>query len=364
MHTKDVMYLGGNRVFKFWERGEKWKVISPDLSNQDPKKILTTGSGAENYAVVYALAESPVKARMIWAGSDDGKLWITENEGDSWTDLTDNLPKNVKGQWISRIEPSHFDTKTAYIAIDAHRSNNFSPLAYRTSDGGKTWNSIAGNLPDDGPVKVLREDLTNPNLLFAGTEFHLFVSTNRGEQWSVFGDLPTVAVDDIVIHPRENDLVIATHGRSIYVVDDIHPLQEFVDSVRVKDVYVFKPRPAYGRNLLPGFADFNGTTVYRGSNPPDGAIISYFIKEFKGEGVAISIADTNGHTVANLSGTNTPGINRVVWDLKFTKDLLAEYGSQGQTFVKPGIYVITLSSGKLKHSQKITVDIAPGLETR
>jgi photosystem II stability/assembly factor-like uncharacterized protein len=363
-HTKGVMYLGGNRVFKFWDRGEKWKAISPDLSNQDPKKILTTGSGAENHAVVYTLAESPLKAGMLWAGTDDGKFWITENDGDTWTDLTDNLPKNVKGNWISRVEPSHFDQKVAYLAVDAHRSNNFVPLAFRTSDGGKTWNSIAGNLPVDGPVKVVREDLINANLLFAGTEFHLYVSTDRGEQWSLFGDLPTVAVDDIVIHPRENDLVIATHGRSIYVVDDIRPLQEFADSVRAKDLYLAKPRRAFGRNLLPGFVDMNGTTVYRGANPPEGAILTYYIKEFKGEGVSITIADSAGRTVANLAGTNAPGFNRVVWDLKISKDLLTDYGGQGQTFVRPGEYTISLSSGKLKHSQKITVDIAPGLETR
>ncbi|MFZ4622521.1 MAG: hypothetical protein ACOYNS_18295, partial [Bacteroidota bacterium] len=363
-HTKGVMYLGGNRVFKFWERGEKWKVISPDLSGQDPKKILTTGSGAENHAVVFALCESPLKAGMLWAGTDDGKLWITENDGETWSDLSENLPKNVKGLWISRIEASHFDAKTAFIAIDGHRSNNFAPLAFKTTDGGKSWNSITGNLPADGPVKVVREDLVNPNLLFAGTEFHLFVSTNLGEQWSTLADIPTVAVDDIVIHPRENDLVVATHGRSIYVIDDIHPLQEFVDSIRAKDLHVFKPRAAFGRNLLPGFSDNNGTTVFRGANPADGAYINYYLKEFKGDGVSISISDTSGHTVANLTGPNSPGINRVVWDLKITSDLLNSYGGQGQVFVKPGIYNVNVSSGKLKHTQKLTVNIAPGIETR
>ena len=158
--------------------------------------------------------------------------------------------------------------------------------------------------------------------------------------------------------------MIATHGRSIYVVDDIRPLQEFADSVRAKDLYLAKPRRAFGRNLLPGFADMNGATVYRGANPPEGSILTYYIKEFKGEGVSITIADSAGRTVANLAGTNAPGFNRVVWDLKISKDLLTDYGGQGQTFVRPGEYTISLSSGKLKHSQKITVDIAPGLETR
>lgn len=364
VHQKGTMYLGGNHVFKFWDHGEKWKRISPDLSAQDPKRILTTGSGAENYAVVYTLAESPLRAGMLWAGCDDGKLWVTENEGETWTDLSENLPKNVRGQWISRIEASHFDPKVAYVAIDAHRANNFAPLAFRTADGGKSWTSVAGDLPENHPVKVLREDPKNPSLLYAGTEFHLFVSTNQGAQWSVLSDLPTVAVDDIVIHPRDNDLIAATHGRSLYVIDDIHPLQEFADSIRAKDLHLFTPRPAFGRNLLPGFAESNGNTVFRGANPPDGAILTYYLKDFKGEAVSVSITDTSGHAVANLSGTNTPGFNRVVWDLKISKDLLTDYGGQGQAFVRPGIYTVTVSSGKLKQTQKLTVDIAPGIETR
>lgn len=363
-HTKGAMYLGGNRVFKFWDRGEKWSAISPDLSTQDPKKIMTTGSGAENYGVVYALAESPLRAGMLWAGTDDGKLWITENEGASWTDLTEHLPKNVKGQWISRIEPSHFDPKVAYIAIDAHRTGVFSPLVFRTADGGKTWVSAAGDLPGDGPVKVVREDLSNPELLFAGTEFALFTSLDKGNHWVKIGGLPTVAVDDIVIHPRERDLVVATHGRSIYILDDIRPLEELVDSVQKKEAHLFTPRKAFGINLLPGFVESLGTTVYRGENPPIGALINYYVKEFTGEPVKISISNSSDQPVANLTGPNSPGINRVVWDLKMTKDLLTEYGGEGQLFVKPGTYTVSLSYGKFKQKQKVLVEIAKGLETK
>ncbi len=167
-HVPGTMYLAGNRVFKLMERAEQWKLISSDLSTQDPKKIMSVGSGAENYGVVYTLAESPVKAGMLWVGTDDGKVWITENVGESWTDLSDHLPKAAKGQWMSRIEPSYHDPKIAYLAVDAHRTDNYGPLAYRTEDGGKSWQSIASNLSADGPVKVLREDPKNPNLLFAG----------------------------------------------------------------------------------------------------------------------------------------------------------------------------------------------------
>ncbi len=364
IHTKGTMYLGGNRVFKFWDRGEKWSVISPDLSTQDPKKIMTTGSGAENYGVVYTLAESPLKAGMLWAGTDDGKIWITENEGASWVDLTENLPKGVKGQWISRIEPSHFDAKAAYLTIDAHRSGNYAPLVFRTADGGKTWISVAGNLPAEGPAKVVREDLSNPNLLFGGTEFALFTSLDRGEHWVKIGSLPTVAVDDIVIQPRERDLVVATHGRSLYILDDIRPLEELVDSVQKKEAYLFTPRKAFGINLLPGFVESLGTTVYRGENPPQGVIINYYLKEFTGEPVKVSISNAADQPVANLTGSNSPGINRVIWDLRMSKDLLTEYGGEGQLFVSPGTYTVSMSYGKFKQKQKVQVEIAKGLETK
>jgi photosystem II stability/assembly factor-like uncharacterized protein len=363
-HSKGTMYLAGNRVFKLTNKGEHWKLISPDLSTQDPKKILTTGSGAENYGVVYTLAESPVKEGMLWAGTDDGKFWITENEGETWKDLTGNLPKEVKGEWISRVEASRHNANTAYLAVDAHRSGKYAPYAYKTNDGGKSWKNISGNLPADGPVKVIREDVQNPNLLFAGTEFNLFVSFDQGSNWMKFGGLPTVAVDDIAIHPRDRDVVIATHGRSLYIVDDIRPLEEFVDSVQKKDAYLFSLRPANGYYPLPGFGDWNGNAVFRGANPPEGAIINYWVKDFTGDGVKISIANAAGQTVANLSGAGTPGFNRMTWDLKMSNDLLTGYGGEGQKFIPSGEYTVSMSYGKTSQKQKLQVTIAPGIETR
>ena len=363
-HNKGVMYLAGNRVFKLMEKGEQWKVISPDLSMQDHDKIMSVGSGAENYGVVYTLAESPVKPGLLWAGTDDGKFWITENEGETWIDLTNNLPKEVKGQWISRVEASHHNAKVAYLAVDAHRTGNYAPLVYRTDDGGRSWKSIAGNLPSDGPVKVIREGLKNPNLLFAGTEFGLFISANRGQSWLKFGELPTVAVDDIVIHPRDFDLVIATHGRSIYIVDDVQPLEELTNDIVDKEAHLFSVRPAYGFYQLEGFADWNGTTVFRGANPPLGAMINFYVKEYSGEPAKISITNAADKVVANLTVSCGPGFNRTSWDLKMTKDLLTEYGGEGQKFVKSGEYTVTLNYGKTKHTQKLKVEIAAGIETR
>jgi photosystem II stability/assembly factor-like uncharacterized protein len=364
LHEKGTMYLGGNRVFKLFDRGEHWKVMSPDLSAQDPKKIMTTGSGAENYGVVYALAESPLAAGMLWAGTDDGKLWVTRDGGENWTDLTDHLPKIAKGQWIGRIEPSHFDVEVAYLAVIGYPSGIYAPLAFRTSDGGKSWSNIAGNLPSEGPVKVVREDLKNPDLLFAGTEFGLFLSLDRGNKWEKFGEMPRVAVDDIVIHPRDLDLVIATHGRSLFIVDDIRPLEELTPEVQDKPARLFQPRIAYGYYLYDGWVDYGGGAEYRGANPPPGALISFYVKEFNGDQVKLSVTNSEGRTVANLTSPGNPGVGRVVWDLKPTKDLLNDYGGQGQKFVSSGDYTLTLSYGKVKESQKFYVDIAPGIETR
>jgi photosystem II stability/assembly factor-like uncharacterized protein len=363
-HTKGVMYLGANRVFKLTGRGEEWKLISPDLSTNDPTKTTAVGSGAETFGVIYTIAESPVKVGMLWAGTDDGKLWITEDEGGRWTDLTANLPPSARGQWISRVEAGWSDAQVAYIAVDAHRAGIYAPLAFRTGDGGKTWQNVAGNLPGDHPVKVVREDSRNPNLLFAGTEFGLFASFDRGATWSPFGGLPTVAVDDIVIHPRERDLVVATHGRSLYIVDDIRPLEDLTPEVLAADAYLFAPRPAFGRFLLPGFADWGGKFEFRGENPAIGALINWYVRDFTGDTVKISITNAADQPVANLTAPGTPGLNRIVWDLRLTKDLLTDYGGEGPKFVRSGEYTVTLSFGKTKVKQKLVVKIADGVETR
>jgi photosystem II stability/assembly factor-like uncharacterized protein len=364
LHTPGTMYLAGNRVFRLTKWGEHWEPISPDLSAHDPDKMTAVGSGAENYAVVYALAESPLRAGMLWAGTDDGKLWVTRDGGTNWQDLTRNLPGEAKGLWISRIEPGHFSEDVAYLVVDGHRSGNYAPLVYRTTDGGKGWSKIADGIAKDEPAKVIREDLSNPDLLFLGTEFHLYASIDRGKHWTKFGGLPTVAVDDIVVHPRDRDLVIATHGRSLYIVDDIRPLEEFRDSVRSKDAYFFTPRDAEGFELLPGFADWAGAGNFRGANPPQGAILNYWIRDYNGDGVSFTVKNSSDRTVATLSGAGTSGFNRVVWDLKMSKDLLNDYGGEGQKFVAPGEYTITFTYGKVSQSRKIVLTMAPGLETR
>ncbi len=365
-HEKGVLYLAGNRVFRLTARGERWEAISPDLSaTRDPEKVAVAGSGAETYAVVYTLAESPVAAGTLWAGTDDGKLWITRDDGKSWTDLTATLPPEAKGQWISRVEAGHKDAAVAYLAVDAHRSGHYGPLAWRTADGGKTWTSIASGLPAGAPVKVVREDPASPEVLYAGTEFALFVSVDRGGHWAKLDGLPPVAVDDILVHPRDRDLVIATHGRSLYVVDDVRPLEDLTAEVRSKPLQLFAPREAFGRYPLPGWEDSAGSAVYRGENPPAGAIFTAWVGETTPEPLKLEVVNAEDQPVWSATiPAPQAGLHRVSWDLKPSKEKLNDYGGEGALFVPSGEYTVTATRGKASSKQKIVVRIAEGIETR
>jgi hypothetical protein len=358
------MYYGGNVVFKLANHGENWTVISPDLSTRELDKMRAVGSGAEDYGVVFSLAESPVKAGQLWAGTDDGKLWRTDDDGAHWTDLSASLPAAARGRWINRIEAGHADPTVAYVAVDAHRDGIYAPLLYRTGDGGRSWSGIAGNIPAGEPARVIREDPRNPNVLYAGTELSLWLSVDRGRSWTKFGKLPTVAVDDIIVTPGTHDLVIATHGRSLYVVDDVRPIADATRAVLAEPLHLFTPRPATAFEPLPGFQDWTGSGEFRGENPPAGALLTYHLREFTSDPVKIAIATEAGRPIANLTGSATPGFNRVAWDLKPTKDVLTEYGGEGQKYVRAGTYVVTVTHGKDKSVAKLEVRALPGLETR
>ena len=364
-HDPGVMYLAGNRVFMLTDHGESWRVISPDLSTSHPDRIATTGSGAETYGVVFALAESPVKAGLIWAGTDDGKVWLTEDRGGKWTDLTASLPPEAKGQWIARIEPGHKDDTVAYLVVSAYQSGNYAPLVYRTGDRGRTWQNLASGLPKEWPARVVREDPANPDLLFAGTELGLYVSVDRGAAWQPLGNLPRVPVDDIVVHPRERDLVIATHGRSLYILDDIRALEDLTPAVAQEAAHLFPIAPAIAHELLPGWSDSEGSTgIYRAANPAAGATLTVYVKEFTGDSISIAIKGPDGRPVATLKAPGTPGFNRLAWNLKPGGDVLTPYGGEGAKYVRPGEYDATLTFGSITQTQKITVTAAEGIETR
>jgi photosystem II stability/assembly factor-like uncharacterized protein len=364
-HKPGVIYLGGNCVFKLTDRMEKYSVISPDLTHNDPVKTNATGSGAENFGVVFSLAESPKRAGLLWAGTDDGRLWITENDGGKWTELTNNLPEPARGQWVVRIEPSNVDPNAAYVVTNAYRTGDDRPMILRTSDLGKTWQSVTGDLPANDPVEVVREDPVNARLLYAGTHFGVFASFDQGAHWVRIGDVPPVRVDDIQIHPRTADLAIATHGRSIVVFDDATPFREFSPEIQAKVAHLFSVRSVTGAYLQPGFVDSNGKGVYRGQNPTEGALFTVWVKEFTGDEIKIAVTKSTGQPVANLKAPGAPGFTRLNWDLRPTKDVSIEYGGDDPKRLLPaGDYNAELTFGTIKVKQSFHVDLAEGITPR
>jgi photosystem II stability/assembly factor-like uncharacterized protein len=365
-HDPSVLWLGGNHVFRLYEHGEKWALASPDLTTRDPARMVTGGSAAESYCTITTLQESPRTPGLLWAGTDDGKLWLTRDGGKTWTDLTTQIRGVPRGTYVSRVEASHHDSGTAYVAFDGHRTDDLRPYLMVTRDYGRSWASITGDLPGDAPVKVVREGLSNPHLLFAGTEFGLFASLDGGGHWTKFGELPTVAVDDLFIHPREQDLVVGTHGRSVYVIDDIAPLEHWTPAALRDSSTLFPPRPAWGfqTRVLSGLW---GQRIYTAKNPERGAMIDYFVARDIGEEVSVVIADSLDHEVRKLSGPSTVGLHRVVWDLQagepHQRIPRPEYGSQ-PVFVAPGRYWVKLTYGKQREQKAaLRVEIEPGAET-
>ena len=259
---------------------------------------------------------------VVWAGTDDGNLQVSQDGGVTFAEVGKNLPGLPAGHrhWIARIDASHFDAGTAYVAVDGHRSDDLKPYLYVTRDYGKTWQSLTNNLPAYGNLQVVREDPRNKDLLYVGTEFGLYVSTNGGGEWKPFmNGFPTVRVDDILVHPRDADLIVATHGRGVYVADDITPLQQLTSTTASQDATLFDIRPAVAwLNDQQAGDRVGGQRVFLGENAPRGAAISYYLKTPATGDVKITIADATGRVLRTLDGTKDAGLNRVQWNLSPT----------------------------------------------
>ena len=327
-HNPSVLYFGANRVLKSTKQGDDMYFISPELSYADTMKIRvstrTTGgittdaTGAETFGNVVSLNESPLRPGILYAGTDDGRLWSTMNDGGSWTEHTANVKGVPAGTYVSRIEPSHFDSLTFYVTYDNHRRGDFTPYVLMTKDGGKTFASIVGNLPTGGPdyAYVIREDLKNPNLLFVGTDVGVYASLDKGTSWSKFmTGLPTTPVLDLVIHPRDNELVAATHGRSFWIVD-ISALQQVDAKVAAAPVHLFKPRTAFQWGEKPFNGESVGQNLFQVPSPPYGAEITYKLAQSNAGQVRVVIQDASGDTLRTLNGPGAAGIQRVTWDFR------------------------------------------------
>ncbi len=332
-HNPSVFYAGANRVVKSTSRGDNLMVISPDLSLRDTMKIRistrTTGgitldaTGAETFGTITALAESYVRPGLLYAGTDDGQVWLSRNDGTSWEKLTGRFTGVPEGTYVSRVEASHHDTSTFYVTFDNHRRGDFTPYVFGTRDYGATFSSLSATLPTGGPdfVHVIREDPENRDLLFVGTDVGAFMSLNRGQSWQKFmTGLPTVPVHDLQIHPRDHELIAGTHGRAVYVVD-IAALQQMSSTIVAKKVHLFAPKTTYAMGQAPDAAGSagggNGHKRFAVNSPAYGAEITYRIAEAKpGTRAQIVITDAAGDTMRTLNGPGGVGVHRVMWDMR------------------------------------------------
>jgi photosystem II stability/assembly factor-like uncharacterized protein len=326
-HNPRTVYFGANHLFKSIDRGDTWHLISPDLSKNDPYKTIkesggltpdhNPGGGAEFHGTIITISESPIKAGLIWVGTDDGNVQVTRNGGVDWENVRDSVRGVPEDLWVSRVEASHFAEGTCYLTFDGHRSANFQPWVFKTVDYGESWINITNNLPDGQPVYVIREDLKNPNLLFVGTEFAVFISINGGESWARLNlNMPTVAFHDLVIHPRENDLIAGTHGRGIWVLDDITPLQQATEEVLASDAWLFENRPVT-QWLSIRTGGSGGSLYFRGENPDRDASLHYFIGDSVEGAVGFQITDISGMSSWTHSTEAVSGINRLEWNMRF-----------------------------------------------
>jgi photosystem II stability/assembly factor-like uncharacterized protein len=312
-HDCNVVYHAGNMLLRSEFRGESWEVISPDLTKADPT-TLTTGKGGDGniqYATITAIDESPLKAGLIWVGTDDGNVQITQDGGESWTLLNESIPGNPE-YWVSRVEASHHELGTAYVSYTGYRNDDFRPFVYKTTDFGETWTSIAANLPD-GPINVVREHHENPDLLFVGTEFQVWVSNDGGERWtSLKLDMPTSPVHDMKIHERDDDLVVATHGRGIYILD-IAPLSELTPVILAQEAYFFEPEPEvrWIANDMTNYASSN----FDGESEEPGASLYYYLRDGARDDVTLTVYQ-GAFAVAELEASADAGVNVVQWDLQ------------------------------------------------
>lgn len=311
-HSSDVIYHGANIVVKSNYRGEYWEEISPDLTTNDPTKLATGkgGDGNIQYCTITTMDESPLEAGVIWVGTDDGNAWLTRDGGKNWSKLNDRISGNP-GYWVSRVIASKHDPGTAYLSYTGYRQDDFRPFLYKTTDFGETWTSIAGNLPNE-PINVIREDHKNPNLLFVGTEFAVYFSIDSGKSWTKMKtNMPTQPVHDLQIHPRENDLIVATHGRGIFITD-ITPLQEVSSQVLAKDAHLFAIEPKV--RWVNSKSNHSSSTNFAGESEPNGIVVNYYLKtKVKGDIKIIVYKGTK--VISEISGKNEPGIQKIVWDM-------------------------------------------------
>jgi photosystem II stability/assembly factor-like uncharacterized protein len=353
-----VLLLGGQYVFRSKDRGDSWTRISPDLTTNDPAKLRQKESGglskdnstAENHCTIVTLAESALEPGVIWAGTDDGNVQVTRDNGKTWTNVVANVPGVPKHTWVSGVEPGRHARGTAFATFDGHRTGDMRTYVFATTDYGRTWKPLAG--PGlDGYLHVVRQDLVNPTLMFAGSEFGLYVTVDGGRRWArLTGNLPAVAVYDIAIHPRDHDLILATHGRGVQIIDDITPLRHLTPEILTKTAAVLPARAAT-QTIPPTLQMFPGDAEYTGPNRPEGAAITYYLKQRHVFGkLSLEVLDRTGRVVKALPAGTRQGINRVYWTMRLDAPKSAAAPGLGARaligpMVPEGRYTVRLTRG-------------------
>ncbi len=388
-HHPDVIYHTSQYVFRSNDAGRTWTTISPDLTRNDKSKQQDSGGPltkdqytVEYYDVIFSLAESPKQQGVLWAGTDDGLLQLTRDEGKSWANVT---PKDVP-EWamISLIEPSPFDAATAYIAVDAHKLDNFKPYIFKTGDFGKTWSKIITGLPDNVYVHAVREDPKRKGLLYAGTETGIWVSFNDGANWQPLQlNLPPAPIHDLIIH--DDDLAVATHGRSFWILDDLSPLRQVTAATAAEDVHLFTPNTA--------FRTREGHTSPRrypiGENPPSGAILYFYLKDAPKDPARLELLDAGGKVIRSFTSEEKkpdnvpdegerdlpteqipvkPGLNLFVWDLRYelpkkVPGLIYDTGEPIGPLALPGKYQARLTVAGKSQTVAFEVKMDPRVQT-
>jgi photosystem II stability/assembly factor-like uncharacterized protein len=383
-HNPSTIYVAGNRFFTSRDRGDTWS-MSGDLSknvNRDDVVIMgvpndvprcrqldrgvdcnpSRNDGVSNWSTGASVAESPVVPGVLWFGSDDGNIQVSQDGGATWTEVSRNLPGGTTQYYVSRVEASHFDAATAYVSIDGHRSDDLRPYVYVTRDYGQSWESISSNLPEYGNVRTVRQDPRNSRMLYAGTEFGFFISGDEGQEWHRFmNGLPVVRVDDVLVHPRDNDLVLATHGRSVYVMDDVSALQQTAMDSLAPAAHLYPPRDAVAwRQDRRRSRSVTGDKGWTGESAPPGTAIHYWLAEADDD-VSLTISDAiTGELFRSLDVSGVVGMNRVQWDLRGESPAGGRggrggFGGGGAPQADPGVYRITLSAGGSEHSTTVRV---------
>jgi hypothetical protein len=370
---KGTIYIGAQFLFRSRDRGDTWDRVSPDLTTNDPEKqkqeqsggVTIDNSSAEMHTTIYSISESPRNANVLWVGTDDGNLQLSRDGAKTWTNVAGNVPGLPKASWVSWVEASRFDPAVAYATFDRHMFGDMTPWVFKTTDYGKTWTRLVG--PSQGVrgyAHTIKEDTVKKDLLFVGTEFGLWISLDGGTRWAQFkgGDFPNVAVREVQIHPRDGDLVIATHGRGMWIVDDLTPLRALSDEMLQKPT-AFLPIRTVQQRLQGNGGWPEGDATFSGQGEPEGLAITYYLRSRHVYGpIKLEILDAAGKLVDTVIPTKRRGINRIGWSMRVKPPKvpraaqIAGGASQGPR-VAPGTYTVRLTRGAEVVETKLAIEL-------